>query len=423
MNERPFQPPLRILHLMSTYRWTGVAEPAVSLASWHARMGQETWVAGIWGRSFEEEAHRRGVRLAREIPLALDYNPVAQWKMIRAIRDFCVAQRIDVVHCHLPHDHWLAALALHGLRHPRPKLVRTMHRYESPRRDPLHRWLIAKLTDAVITVSSAQGALLRACYPAAAARVWVIFGGVDPHRYRFDPAGRESVRADMGEKPHAVVAGLVAHLGFNRGIQWLLAAAPAVVERLPQAVIWIVGQGELKDFLRRELCRPIYRRRVLLAGYRTDDLPALYSAIDVGLLLGLGSEGSARAALETMATSRPVIAVRKGSLIDTITDGVDGWLVEENDVGGLTNALMTLLSDPARIRLMGEKARAKILTQFTEERRARETLQLYRCVLGLGTDERCAAEAPTQEPSYSTMDNFVTASSSLRPIGPGRTMR
>jgi glycosyltransferase involved in cell wall biosynthesis len=377
MESHAFQQPLRVLHLLSTYRWTGVAEPAVSLAVWHQRAGHETFVAGVGGRSFEESARERGARIATEIPLTLEYNPLRQWQLVRAIERFIRQHAIDVVHAHLPHDHWLAALAIRRVQDTPPVLVRTFHRYVAPRRDPAHRWLFERATDAIVTVSSAQGDMLRHAYPRVGGRIHVIHGGVDPQRFRFDPAARLRVRADMGEKPDAMVAGLVAHLGYNRGIQWLLAAAPTVVGTLDHATIWIVGQGELKNYLRRELKKEQYRRRVLLAGYRTDDLADTYSAMDVGLLLGLGSEGSARAALEAMATERPVVAVRKGALIDTITPGVDGWLVPENDVPALAAALIEALSDAERAKRMGQAAREKILSDFTEEHRARKTLELY----------------------------------------------
>ena len=384
MEQTRFQRPLRILHLMSTWRWTGVAEPALSVALWHQKWGHKTWVAGIWGRSFEEQAQARGANLAREIPLSRDYNPFRQWALIGAIVKFCADHQIDIIHAHLPHDHWLAVLALLKIKTKSVRMVRTFHRYEKPRMDPAHRWLYERKTDALITVSRAQGEMLQECFPRAKARIHVVHGGVDPEVFRYDDAGRREVRADMGERLDARVAGLVAHLGYNRGIQWLLAAAPSVVEAVPNATIWIVGDGEMRQFLRKELRKPCYRRRVLLAGYRSNDLPQVYSALDVGLLLGLGSEGTARAALETMATGRPVIAVRKGALIDTITHGEDGLLIEENDVPALQKALIDLLSNPLLAQKMGEKAREKIISSFTEEVRARRTLDLYFSLLQQG---------------------------------------
>lgn len=375
--------PERILHLASNVRWTGVAEPATSLARKQMEAGCQVWVGAVWGRSFEQQLRALGVPRAESLDLRRLYNPFAIAGQIRIIRKFVLQNRVQVVHTHLLHDHWLAALALRGIAPAeRPLLVRTVHRYEAMRRDPWHRWLFQRATGLLITVSAEQRDLILAAYPSTTPRLKVIHGGIDPEHFRPDQPGAASVRADMGERPDSMVAAIVAHLGYNRGHKWLLAAAPRVVETLPKAVIWIVGQGELKKWLRKELQAPRYRGRVLLAGYRSEDLPDTYAAVNVGLLLGLGSEGSARAALECMATARPVIAVRKGALAETITDGVDGFLVPENDTEALADALIRLLGDPDLCRRMGEAARQKVLSGFTEQTRADRTMEAYREVLG-----------------------------------------
>src|SRR5690606_33655320 len=95
------------------------------------------------------------------------------------------------------------------------------------------------------------------------------------------------------------------------------------------------------------------------------------------LLLGLGSEGSARAVLEAMSTECAVIAVRKGALIDTITDGVNGLLVEENNVEQLSAGLIRLLGNLEEARRLGRTARQTILEKFTERRREEETWEAY----------------------------------------------
>ncbi|GIX45093.1 MAG: hypothetical protein KatS3mg130_1501 [Candidatus Sumerlaea sp.] len=373
--------PLRILHLLATSRWTGVAEPAVSTAQLQQARGHTVWVAGIWGRSFEQVVEARRVPRATGFELRYDYRPWVQLETIRGLCEFIKREQVDVVHCHLIHDHWIAALALRRLGPTRPLLVRTVHRYESMRRDPAHAWLFQRATDLIITVSQEQKRIIENAYPRLCDEVEVIYGGVNPNRFRPDLPGAALVRADMGEPPDARVAGLVAHLGYNRGHRWLLRVAPRVVATVPNSTIWIVGQGELKSFLRHELRKPQYRGRVLLTGYRTDDLPETYAAMDVGLLLGIGSEGSARAALEAMATARPVIAVRKGALVDTISHGADGLLVPEDDDAALESALIRLLGNPEEARRMGEAARRKVLERFTEDIRAERTLEAYRRAL------------------------------------------
>lgn len=353
-----------------------MAEPATSLALLQTQMGHETWLGILWGRSFEQVAGKRGVRFARELEIPRRFNPLKIREDIRRIRAFIKRERISVVHCHLLHDHWLAALALRGLGDDKPILVRTVHRYEQMRRDPIHKWLFCTATDLLITVSSEQQSIISTAYGEAACKIRVIPGGVNAERFHPELSG-EAVRRDMGERPTAAVAGIVAHLGYHRGHDWLLAAAPKVAEACPRASMWIVGQGEIKYRLRAQVRDPKYHDRVVMAGYRDADLPETYAAIDVLLMLALGSEGSARAALEAMSSGRPVIGVRKGSLIDLIEDGVDGLLVNEGNVDELADALIRMLNDRDQMRRMGTRARQKILANYTEQRRAERTLAAY----------------------------------------------
>lgn len=370
-------------------RWTGVAEPAASLARQQIAHGHDVRAAAIWERSLEDGLVARGIPLARELNLQRKVDPVALRQDVLHLREYLLKNKIQIIHSHLLHDHWVAALAVRPLRgSARPLLVRTVHRYEPMRRDPWHKWLFVKATDVAITVSTEQRGLILRAYPEISDRLHVIFGAVDTERFRPNIPGAALVRADMGEAPDARVAGIVAHLGYNRGHRWLLQAAPAVLDAVPNSTIWIVGQGELKHQLRAELRAPQFKHRVLLASYRTDDLPETYCAMDVALLLGLGSEGSARAALEAMASACPVIAVRKGALIDTIEDGINGLHVKENDTEALSAALIRLLGDPAESHRMGEIARNKITERFTEERRYAETLKAYLSAAAQYSNER-----------------------------------
>lgn len=372
------QKPLRILHLVSSERWTGVAEPATSLARFQKAAGCQTWLVAVMGRSLEEAVMQMDdLSVVRDFEIPRSVNPLPLLREIRNVRAFIEANQVDVVHSHLIHDHWLAALAASGCKTRKPLVVRTVHRYEPMRRDPIHHWLFEKATDLVITVSSEQRDFILRAYPGLSERLKVIPGGVDPARFRPDLPGAASVRADLGEKPGARVAGIVAHLGYNRGHKWLVRVAPEVIETVPNSTIWIAGQGELKEWLRKKVREPQFHGRVVMAGYRYDDLPETYAAMDVSLLLGLGSEGSARAALEAMSSARPVIAVKKGALLDTISDGVDGLLVAENDERGLRDALVRLLGNPEESQAMGQRARKKILENFTEERRAQRVLESY----------------------------------------------
>jgi len=208
-------------------------------------------------------------------------------------------------------------------------------------------------------------------------RVSVIYGGVDTERFSPEVNG-DGIRRSLGIPHDAPLAGIVSRLRRDRGFNWLLHAVPRVLDEIEDARFIIVGRGELEDSIRTRINEPIFKGRVLMAGYRMDDLPNCYAAMDVFVLLGIGADGSCRAALEAMATGTPVVGVKLGALCDTIEDHAHGFLVTRNDVNGLASTLARVLREREATRCMGIRARERILESFTEEKRAQESLYAYR---------------------------------------------
>lgn len=336
------------------------------------------------GRSLEREIREWGVPFIGELGLSAVLEPFSLWRQWRALRRHILAGRPDVVHTHLTHAHWLAVLVIQSLpARQRPVLVRTVHRLTESLSDPLNYWLFASATDGIVTVSTDQARELAEVYPVAAPRIRMVRGAVNSERFRPDLPGAANIRGELGVAPDTPVACLVSRMRACRGHDWLLDAVPYVLKHIPHAKFWFVGEGELRNQLLRRSGDPLLRNAVTLAGYRTDDLPDTYAAADVGLLLGLGSEGSARAALESMASARPVVALRRGSLRDTIVNGVTGRLVEPDDVHGLADALVQLLGQRDLARRMGLAAREAIVRFYSPDARAEATNAFYGELLAL----------------------------------------
>ncbi len=64
-------------------------------------------------------------------------------------------------------------------------------------------------------------------------------------------------------------------------------------------------------------------------------------------------------------------------------DGVTGLLVEQGDVGGLSDALLELLRAPERARAMGAAARERMSALFTERARGEAIAGFMERVLAL----------------------------------------
>ena len=84
--------------------------------------------------------------------------------------------------------------------------------------------------------------------------------------------------------------------------------------------------------------------------------------------------------LEAWLAGLPVIAGDIRPLREVVREGVDGLHVENNG-HAVANAILTLLRDPERARLMGVQGRERVLREFTWESVAKRTELAYRSAL------------------------------------------
>jgi glycosyltransferase involved in cell wall biosynthesis len=113
-----------------------------------------------------------------------------------------------------------------------------------------------------------------------------------------------------------------------------------------EAPLEIVGDGEERQNLER-LAPPSARFLGAVAAERVTELLADAR----GLLIPSRSEGLPRVAVEAFASGVPVVASRVGGLPELVDDGVNGLLVDVDDVDGWRRAIQRLITDTESIRL------------------------------------------------------------------------
>lgn len=372
------QRPLNILHFISSGRWTGAAEPAAALARQQIRNGHQVAFAGIGGTSLERMVGAFDVPFLPGFAFERRPSPGLFRQDMQRLAARIAECKPDIVHCHLPHDHWLAALTLRRRRRmaKAPAIVRTMHRYAPPRRDLLHRWLVGKGSEMVITVSdeARRGMIERVGLPAP--KVAWVRGAVDLERFRPD-LSRDHIRQIAGAPKDARIAGQIARMQPHRGHHWFLDTIETVVREVPEAFYLIAGRGEIKMEIKNRISAHPLSKHMRRLGYRKDDLPETYAGLDVSVLLQPGSDGTCRAMLEAMACARPVIGTALGAIRDTITPGETGWLVEPDDRNSLALALIEALAHPERTAEMGQAARRWVEEHHSYQRQYEKVMDVY----------------------------------------------
>jgi len=378
--------PLTILHAIAGFRWTGVAEPVVQLARQQVLLGHRVLMAVEEGGDLAVRAREAGLEVLPGL-VSHQSNPLSLWRQLDAWKRAVRAERPNILHAHLLHDHWLASLSRSagGRGTSRPRVVRTFHREEDPRAEPWTKRLMRRGTDGYLAVSGSLAGRLTETYGQPSGGLLVEGGAVDAQA--FAPGADPMVfRSECDIPAEAPVAGLLSRLREARGIFWLLDAVEPLLERVPGAYVVFCGRGRHADELRRRIEAHPCRDRIRYPGYVTPDrLCEAYAAFDVHCLLGPGNDGTCRAALQSMACERPLIAADMGALRDLLAprggEEMGGKLVAVNDRTALAEALAFYLRDRNGAHLAGRAARARMLDHYKPEDQARRVVAFYRELL------------------------------------------
>lgn len=129
-------------------------------------------------------------------------------------------------------------------------------------------------------------------------------------------------------------------LSYEKGFDLLLLALPKVIERIPNVKLHILGEdrghGEVLYQMVRDLEVQDY---VSFHGFISNPYP-FYEQCDLFALTSR-HEGFPNAFLENYYLNTPIVATRCAQVIgELIDDGVNGYLADVSDVGGITEGMI-----------------------------------------------------------------------------------
>ncbi|HSC15493.1 MAG TPA: N-acetyl-alpha-D-glucosaminyl L-malate synthase BshA [Gammaproteobacteria bacterium] len=280
--------------------------------------------------------------------------------------------RLDIIHAHYAIPHATAALlskqVLESSGHgPVPRVVTTLHGTDITLvgSDPSYSEIVAYSIERSDRVTAVSESLAAATHSELCVEreIDVIPNFLDCAAYRrVDAPGLRQRFAHDDETK------LVIHVSNFRPVK-RIGAVMEVFARIRQRVgarLLLVGDGpELGTAYRlsRELG---LSQSVEMLGAQETVLPIL-SASDL-FLLPSAQESFGLAALEAMACEVPVVASRVGGLPEVIEHGVSGFLHAPDDLDGMAESAVSLLTDPVLHRATSQAARRRVVAQFCADR-------------------------------------------------------
>jgi starch synthase len=300
----------------------------------------------------------------------------------------------DLVHSHT----WYANLAGHlgSMLYDIPHLV-TAHSLE-----PMRPWKAEQLAggyrlsswaertayesaDAIIAVSKGMRADVLSVYPAVdSAKVHIIPNGVDTSLYA--PVEERDVLIRYGLNLDSPIVLFIGRITRQKGVSHLIAAARNF---LPGTQVVLCAGAPDTPELAAEVAAGIASLQATRDGIvwiqqvlPRAQLMQLLSAAEVFVCPSI-YEPQGIVNLEAMACETAVVASRVGGIPDVVIDGETGLLVDHvadsrEFEQSLASTVNELLGNPRRTREMGLAGRRRVVTEYSWQTIAEQTVQLYR---------------------------------------------
>jgi glycosyltransferase involved in cell wall biosynthesis len=348
---------MRILEVIEGRSKTGPAAAALASARGMAALGHEvSWLCRP-GSPLGRVASEAGLPVIEGLQQA-GWRLFAEAAAIRA-----TAEGRDLVHVHRSRSHLAALLALGFSRRSMP-LLRTCHDGLPGQTGFWGRRLVGR-ADGLAVRSSALAFDLRAEAASGGATLSIIPGGVDAEVFgpHVDGAGARAELKLEGQ----IAVGTVAHLKPGRGLFTFCRAAESICRAggAENLRFLILGRGELLEPLASWIERSGLAGRIQVQE-PGDRFPETVAALDVGVLLVPGSDGSARAALEMGALARPMVVGNVGALGDFAgSEGTWARPVNPQSMEEIACAIRDLASDSGTRDRLGRAARERFLQHYT----------------------------------------------------------
>ena len=360
---------MKIIQLLPELNEGGVERGVIELNREFVKRGHESIVISNGGNMVPLIAEMGGKHITFDVcgknPLSVPFRSFELRRLFARIQP-------DIIHARSRVPAWLCHFANSKKQFP---FVTTVHGMNSVNRYSQ----IMTTGDQTICVSEVIKDYLLNNYPGLDEnKLHVIQRGVD--MAVFDPAVVDSsfvdaLRNNLG-LDDAYIVGSVGRITYLKDYETFIKAIAKCKETVPGIRGVIVGgvrqdKQEYLESLKRLSISLGVEKEIIFAGSQTR-MPELYSLFDVMVNASLKMGNVGRTVTESLAMNTPVIATTFEGLRNLVADGVNGYIIKNQDVDGLAQAIEKLYQSPIH------ETRTSVDPAFTLDAMVESTLAVYR---------------------------------------------
>ena len=379
-------PNFTLLQVVPALETGGAEQTTIDVARAVIAAGGKALVATRGGR-MAARLEADGGRLA-QMPVQTK-NPLVMLGNAARLVDLIRSEKVSLVHAR---SRAPAFAALWAARATKTPFVATYHGVYKAQ-SSVKRWYNAIMTrgDLVIANSDYTRDHVLAEHSLDPSRIVSIPRGVDLDRFNpswVTPDRIEALRAAWGiaeadRRTRFLLAGRLTRIKGHLTI--IEAAATMKAQGRVDFLILFAGDDQGRTEYGAELARAIAKaglgEQIKVVGH-CDDMPAAFLLADIAILPTTVPESFGRTAVEPQAMGRPVIASAHGGTLETVADGVTGWLVPPGQPAAWATAMVRAIDlGPGKRGEMGQTGMNRTRQLYRVDVMCAATLAAYERVL------------------------------------------
>jgi glycosyltransferase involved in cell wall biosynthesis len=360
---------MKVLQLIHTPQLRGAEIFAAQLSEKLEHNGHSSKLLAIYDNADATRYNRRYISISA--------NPKARfwdWKGWKALAKIVAAESPDVIQANAGDTLKYAVFSKLFFRWRQPLVFRNASTLSLYLKQPLQKaytGFLFRQIDAVASVSEYSRKDLVGLFPYLTAKAKVIPIGLEKQAKVKNPF--------LDADPAAINLVHVGGFSFEKNHQGLLRIFRQVGEQLPQAHLWLVGDGPMREEITKLVAEMGLQDKVHFTGFVQNPLD--YIAHGQALLLPSIIEGLPGVILEAMLYKTPVIANKVGGIPEVVTPGKTGWLLERGDENGFAAAVIEAINNGDKIDTITQNAYQQVIKQYMNEGIADSFIKLYQGLL------------------------------------------
>jgi glycosyltransferase involved in cell wall biosynthesis len=288
------------------------------------------------------------------------YLPYYIWKIACLLQQL----RIDVLHTHMFYTNLYGTLAARMAKVP---VVITAEHGKNLWKNTFHHWIERNIIS--------PGSAVRICASEDILCIRRDMEGISPDKLMYIPNGTEIPAPVIRSDSRPVIIGTVGRFVAAKDYLTLIRAAAILRDASCEFRLYLIGDGPIRSELEREIAALELQPFVQMPGFQ-HDVGSWLARFDMFVMSSI-REGQPVALLEAMASGLPVVATRVGGIPSTVQHGREGILVEPGDPAALATALRVLVDNFVKRRRFGEKARERVVREFSIQAVCDRYVKLY----------------------------------------------